>query len=232
MKPIHHVLFTGILLLICLLWFEFTPTDMWLQKLLYHESIHAWLWDRNEKISLFLFYDGIKVAIAVFGLGMIASLFALRKSPIVQQYRKGMVTVSLSLILVPAIAAGLKATTNVACPRDLTSFGGSIPYVRLFDHYPAGEKPQERQRCYPAGHASGGFALMSLFFLFHSARNRNRALIFGIATGWLMGIYKMLIGDHFLSHTIVTMLLAWLIICTIAAVVDRTARLQTGVHEP
>jgi membrane-associated PAP2 superfamily phosphatase len=228
MKPIHHVLFTGILLLICLLWFELTPTDIWLQKLLYHETTHTWLWDRNEKITLFLFYDGIKVAIAVFGLGMIASLFALRKSPVVQQYRKGMLIVSLSLILVPAIAAGLKATTNVACPRDLSSFGGNVPYVRLFEHYPAGEKPQERQRCYPAGHASGGFALMSLFFLFHTARNRKRALLFGITTGWLMGTYKMLIGDHFLSHTIVTMLLAWLIICAIAAMIDNTELLPQG----
>jgi membrane-associated PAP2 superfamily phosphatase len=61
---------------------------------------------------------------------------------------------------------------------------------------------------------------MSLFFLFHSARNRKRALLFGITTGWLMGTYKMLIGDHFLSHTIVTMLLAWLIICAIAAMID------------
>ena len=222
MKPIRHVLLTAFALLICLLWFEFTPTDMWLQKLLYHETTRAWLWDRTEKISLFVFYDGIKVVIALFALGMIASLVLFRKSPLVQQYRKGMLIVSLSLILVPAIAAGLKATTNVACPRDLTGFGGKIPYIRLFEHYPADDKPQERQRCYPAGHASGGFALMSLFFLFHSARNRRRALLFGVATGWIMGTYKMLIGDHFLSHTIVTMLLAWLIINAIAALIDNT----------
>ena len=84
MKPIQHVLLTAVLLVICLLWFELTPTDMWLQKLLYDETSHAWLWNRNEKITLFLFYDGIKVLIAVFGLGMIASLFLFRKSLVVQ----------------------------------------------------------------------------------------------------------------------------------------------------
>ncbi len=228
MKPIRHVFYASVSLIICVLWFELTPTDMWLQKLLYHESTRSWLWDRTERISQFLLYDGIKVLIVIFGLGMIAGLFVMRKSTFVRQYRKGIVIVSLSLILVPLTVAGLKATTNVACPRDLTEFGGNIPYIKLFDRYPPGEIPQQRQRCYPAGHASGGFALMSLFFLFHTARNRKRALLFGITTGWLMGTYKMLIGDHFLSHTIVSMLLAWLIICAIAAMIDNTGLLPQG----
>ena len=37
--------------------------------------------------------------------------------------------------------------------------------------------------------------------------------------GWSTGTYKILIGDHFLSHTVVTMLLAWLIILTIVGLV-------------
>ena len=53
---------------------------------------------------------------------------------------------------------------------------------------------------------------MSLFFLFKKRKYQIRALIFALAIGWSMGIYKMLIGDHFLSHTIITMLIAWLII--------------------
>jgi membrane-associated PAP2 superfamily phosphatase len=75
--------------------------------------------------------------------------------------------------------------------------------------------------CWPAGHASGGFALLSLFFLFKSRRNKIFALIFGLSVGWMMGLYKMLIGDHFLSHTIITMILAWLIILVIAKIVNK-----------
>ncbi|HBY85604.1 MAG TPA: PAP2 family protein, partial [Colwellia sp.] len=41
-------------------------------------------------------------------------------------------------------------------------------------------------------------------------------------TGWVMGGYKMAIGDHFLSHTLTTMTLSWLIICLITAIVFRT----------
>ncbi|KAB7881964.1 PAP2 family protein, partial [Poseidonibacter ostreae] len=41
------------------------------------------------------------------------------------------------------------------------------------------------------------------------------ALIFALSVGWSMGTYKMLIGDHFLSHTIITMLIAWLLVLII-----------------
>jgi len=75
-------------------------------------------------------------------------------------------------------------------------------------------------KCWPAGHASGGFALLSLFFLFKSRKNKKIAIITALSVGWAMGLYKMVIGDHFLSHTIITMMLAWLIVLIIAKFVD------------
>jgi membrane-associated PAP2 superfamily phosphatase len=56
---------------------------------------------------------------------------------------------------------------------------------------------------------------MALFFLFKTQINQKRALILALLTGWSMGTYKMLLGDHFLSHTIITMMMAWLIILII-----------------
>ena len=122
------------------------------------------------------------------------------------------------MILVPSLVRSLKATINIACARDLAEFGGSISYACVFDTYPDDVRPNEQQACFPAGHASGGFALMSLYFLFDSVRSRRRVLFCAITLGWLMGGYKMAIGDHFFSHTVVTMLLAWLIIRLIASI--------------
>ena len=39
----------------------------------------------------------------------------------------------------------------------------------------------------------------------------------GVILGWTFGVYKMLIGDHFLSHTLVSMCLAWLVSLMVAA---------------
>jgi membrane-associated PAP2 superfamily phosphatase len=113
------------------------------------------------------------------------------------------------------MVSGLKAVTNVACPAQLTLFGGSTPHVSLFSHYPEGQRPANQQRCFPAGHASGGFAVLSLLLLFKSRRHQRQIIVIGLLLGWVMGLYKMLIGDHFLSHTLTSMLIAW---CSIGVV--------------
>lgn len=231
MTPHKQIVLTTLVLLACLLWFEFTPTDLWLQQQFYDSATGHWLWDRDEPVLRFLLYDGIKKLFILFALGLLVALVFYRKSALVRNYRKGILVVLLALMIVPLVIGTLKATSNVACPRALTEFGGSVPHVSVFRHYPAGLKPASRQKCYPAGHASGGFALMSLFFLFHSRRNRIRGLWFGIASGWITGGYKMVIGDHFLSHTVVTMLLAWLLVNLIVLATQRVWTEPAAVGE-
>jgi membrane-associated PAP2 superfamily phosphatase len=140
------------------------------------------------------------------------ALLFFSRHPLIFSRRRGLWLLLLSLILVPATVGILKDTTNVACPRSLREFGGTLPYVHVFEAYPVQQRPARKQLCFPAGHASCGFALFALMYVFSSRRNRRLALAFGCTLGWLMGGYKMLIGDHFLSHTIVSMLLAWLLV--------------------
>jgi membrane-associated PAP2 superfamily phosphatase len=115
---------------------------------------------------------------------------------------------------VPATIGLLKANSQLHCPWAIQRYGGDHEYRRIFSPL----TPEQREdcgRCFPAGHASGGFALMSLYFVW---RRRWLGLGLGLATGWAMGGYQMFKGAHFLSHTVVTMLLAWLAIEGIAAV--------------
>ena len=135
-----------------------------------------------------------------------------------------LILVFLSLLIEPASVTGLKATTNVACPSALMEFGGEIPYVGLLQHYSSAGRPAQRQNCFPAAHASGGFALLALFFLFKSPRNRRRAIYVALGAGWLMGAYKMAIGDHFVSHMLVSMLWAWFVINIIVVADNRLTR--------
>lgn len=109
--------------------------------------------------------------------------------------------------------------TNTPCPCNIEHFNGPYPNIKVFEAYPKEFVQQSKAKCWPAGHASGGFALMALFFLFKTHSNQKKALILGLSMGWAMGIYKMLIGDHFLSHTIITMLIAWIIILMITKLI-------------
>jgi membrane-associated PAP2 superfamily phosphatase len=56
---------------------------------------------------------------------------------------------------------------------------------------------------------------MALYFVI-PGQGRWAGLALGLAAGWIVGIYQMLKGVHYLSHTIVTMFLAWMIILIVS----------------
>lgn len=145
-----------------------------------------------------------------------ASLISWRKN-IWNDYRKGFIIVALTLIILPlSIAVGGKNLSNVQCPAELDLFNGSIPYVKHFEAYPPNPNSPDgkwpKGRCWPAGHASGGFALLSLVCLFRKKSHKISAFIFAMSMGWIMGVYQMLRGAHFLSHHLTTMFLALILV--------------------
>lgn len=214
----NQIIITSLAIVLTIALFNWIDIDLWLQDFFYNAELKQWLLGHDQALAKLILYDGIKrvYVIAVLALALIVWLN--RKHVLVKSYQPGLNIVLLSCLAVPLIVGGLKAVTNVPCPRDITHYNGSQPYVSVLQSYPDSFIQSEKQRCFPAAHASGGFALMSLFFLFKRKRNKIIAVSSALGLGWITGIYKMLIGDHFLSHTIVSMLLAWLIILVIAKV--------------
>ncbi|WP_373069635.1 phosphatase PAP2 family protein [Sulfurimonas sp.] len=200
--------------------FEVTDLDYIIQDLFYDFSTKKWILDRNEYILELIFYSGIKKVLVLFAAGILISLTFFYKTSFVKKYKKGLLVVMLSAIFIPLTVGVLKKITNTPCPKNIERYNGNYPNVKVFDAYPKIFKQECKIRCWPAGHASGGFALLSLYFLFKNLKNKKYALLFGLLVGWSMGIYKMLIGDHFMSHTLVTMFLAWIIILSIDKVVN------------
>ena len=220
-------LLTLISLLALFFLFEFTRIDLIVEDSFYNSALHTWLLPRQKDAwTALVFYSGIKLSIILFGLGMLALyIFSFKDSAKgLRSYRKGLLTLVFSLILVPTIIGVLKTVSDVPCPCETLHYGGEYPYFQVLDTKPIGILKQFR--CFPAGHASGGFALMSLFFLFEGRKNRQAGLALGLALGWSMGLYKMFIGDHYLSHTLISMLLAWLIILLIHSALREGALLR------
>jgi len=215
MKLDKQIIITTILLIVTIILFGLTPIDGFVEDKFYDPLTQSWILDRDLQPYKFIFYDGIKKLLILFALLFLASLLFLRNNPRVKAYKKGIIVVVLSAIFVPLIVGGLKKATNMPCPKNEIAYGGDYPSTKVWESYSTQYKKCNRICCFPAGHASGGFALLSLFFLFKSRRNKTLALMGALTIGWSMGLYKMLIGDHFLSHTVITMLLAWLIVLLI-----------------
>ena len=77
-------------------------------------------------------------------------------------------------------------------------------------------------RCFPAGHASAGFAFVSGYFAFRDTRASLARgwLAASFAAGLLLGLAQQARGAHFMSHTLWS---AWVCWCT-AWSVDLLAR--------
>ena len=131
--------------------------------------------------------------------------------------------IALSAILVPATSSLLKHASSSHCPWDLQRYGGSAPYIRLFELMPS---EVGAGHCMPAGHASGAFWMISLSVLFMPQRLRCAAfllaflLAFGIGVGWV----QQLRGAHFLSHTLWSAWIALAIFFLITTALDRWPR--------
>lgn len=195
--------------------FEYTGIDLWVQDHFYDFAQREWIVDGNAALPRLLFYNAPKVLIIIIGLGVLAlALFPQRwraRLPFAAVPRKYLWAVFLTLGTVPALIGQLKAVTNIFCPSEIRRYGGDVPYVRVVESYPANDRPERCGRCFPAGHASGGFALVGLMALALTRRGQRRALALAMAVGWTMGLYQMMKGAHYLSHTVITMLLAWIL---------------------
>jgi membrane-associated PAP2 superfamily phosphatase len=225
-----NIFITFTILVCSILFFGLSNFDESVQNLFYNFKEHHWILSYELQPYKFIFYDGIKKFLIIISVLILFSLAFYKVSSRINSYKKGIIVIVLSAIFVPAIVGGLKSNTNMPCPRDEIQYGGLYPKTKVWEPFPQEVLALNHQlKCWPAGHASGGFALMSFFFLFTRKRNRYTALGVALVVGWAMGTYKMIIGDHFFSHTFITMVLSWLIILIIARIVkvETTTEQQT-----
>lgn len=203
--------------------FEMTSLDLLVQDHLFNFETGRWLVDRKAPMARFLFYTGVKGAIIAFGVSILLryglSFRKKGKGGAREKWaRQRCLMVILALIIVPSTIAELKAVTNIYCPSQIERYGGDKPYVKLFEAYPERCGDCDSGRCFPAGHASGGFSFLVLYHVFREKKRKMAGLGVGLALGWVMGGYQMMKGAHFLSHTVVTMVVAWILILCIVEV--------------
>ncbi|MFC4654026.1 phosphatase PAP2 family protein [Rheinheimera marina] len=116
----------------------------------------------------------------------------------------------VSLLLSFSVVALLKRLLPAECPWDLQQFGGDLPFIGVFAQRPADMHPTQ---CFPAGHASVGYAWVALYFYFLpvNAKKARIGLTTGLLLGLLLGVTQQLRGAHFFSHDLTTLWLCWVV---------------------
>ncbi len=193
--------------------FELTDLDLSLQDHFYNFETRRWVVDEKAPLGRLIFYNGPKALVWLFALTTLTlAAGPARWREKLRVDRRGLWLGVLVIATVPALAGLGKKYTNIFCPSEIRRYGGDVAYAKLCEPYPDDDRPARRGGCFPAGHASGGFALMGLLAVRGTRRWRNGVLALGLWLGWWMGGYQMLKGAHYLSHTLTTMLVAWLVV--------------------
>lgn len=113
-------------------------------------------------------------------------------------------------VLAAVLAINLiKYSSRSSCPWSLQEFGGTATYV---SHWLWGQGDGGPGRCFPAGHASAGFAFMTGWFVWRRASPAMASAWLGVAmaAGLVLGLSQQLRGAHFMSHTLWTAWICWL----------------------
>ncbi len=120
------------------------------------------------------------------------------------------VQMATSPIMAFALVSVVKSFSQTSCPWELQEFGGVAKHVSHWSGWFTSDGGGGR--CFPAGHASSGFAFVGGFFALRpmSKKIAIRWLTCALAVGLLLGVCQQLRGAHFLSHTLWSGWLCWM----------------------
>jgi membrane-associated PAP2 superfamily phosphatase len=195
------------LFLILAVIFEYSGLDFWWESLFYDFQNHLWPYKHY-----WLFDDCIHAGGQWFdkamGLVWLITFILTYFRKKLRQSRKILLYFLFATALGPILVSAGKRFSHIYTPWDLQIFQGDQPYIKLFDPVPAGAPVGHG---FPAGHSSGGYAFLSLYFVLFYFRSSYRffGLLFGICIGLVFGLGQQIRGAHFPSHDLVTLAICW-----------------------
>ena len=165
----------------------FALESHWLWRGVLHDDIRFLPW---------LIELGLLVAM-VRPFGVLKQLQALRR-----------VQLALTTLIALLLVSNIKHHSLSSCPWDLQEFGGVATYV---SHWAWGLRDGGSGGCFPAGHASAGFAFLGGFFAFRHGlpETARRWLVGALLAGLGLGLAQQMRGAHYMSHTLWTAWFCW-----------------------
>jgi membrane-associated PAP2 superfamily phosphatase len=174
-------------------------------------------------------HSGGRWAIRALVFALLATWIATARMPRLAQWRRPTAYACIAMTLSIALIGLLKQLTNIDCPWDLSEFGGHAPYVALFA---ARAASLAHAHCFPAAHASSGYALFAFYFALRERHAQLARWSIGAAllTGLCFGIAQQARGAHFLSHDVWSAFLTWMTALALYVFAFR-ARLWPHLHD-
>lgn len=163
---------------------------------------------RNLPILSVWGHDRLKQVLVAVWLVAIVLAIAGRWSPALRPWRQPLVLFLVMVAGAQLLVSFIKLTSPHSCPWYLAEFGGEGQWSPLFGTVTGNPGPG---KCWPGGHASGGFSLIAGYFAlrpWHRVGARW-ALAIGLGLGFVMSAVQVARGAHFVSHNLWSLWLVW-----------------------
>lgn len=183
--------------------------DFWVADKFYALQGNAWALKSNRLVEYLLHIGGRTVSAIAWGLVVVAYLKC-RIAARFSKWRRPLAYLALATLLALVAVVAVKRMSGMDCPWDLTRYGGDRVFVSLFERRP---EKMPGAACFPAAHASAGYAWVTLYFFFLITRPRLRwiGISSALATGAVLGFVQQLRGAHFVSHDVWALIICWLV---------------------
>ena len=186
---------------------QYTGIDEWLIGPFFEPATLSRPYESNWWVAGLIHKGGRDLITIILSALMVALIASWPYKPLVKH------RVGLAYLLIGALGgilsvALIKNLTHIYIPSDLMRYGGAMPHIRIFDPVPPG---LPIGHAFPAGHASGAYALISFYFLFtvRGSRWRYPALASCLTLGFTFGLAQQIRGKHFFSHDLFALAICW-----------------------
>lgn len=183
--------------------------DFWVADKFYALQGNAWALKSNPIVESMIHLGGRTASAIAWLLVVVAYLKSRIDARFARWHRPLAYLASATLLAVAAVVA-VKQMSGMDCPWNLTRYGGDRAFVSLFEHR---LEIMPGASCFPAAHASTGYAWVTVYFFFLTTRPRLRwiGLSSALAVGAVLGFVQQLRGAHFISHDIWALMICWLV---------------------
>ncbi|MCI5218250.1 MAG: phosphatase PAP2 family protein [Candidatus Electrothrix sp. LOE2] len=216
---LHHsaenlsvMLFLPLLLPVTAVVLEYSGLDLRWVSHFYDAQNQVWPYRGHWLFDTIIHTGGQRLDWSVAVIWLLLFLFVNLKKQF-RTYRKILLFFLVATAAGPILVGIGKNYTHISTPWDLHLFNGIQPYIRMLDSVPA---DAARGHAFPAGHASGGYCFLSLYFVLLRYRSRYRGcgLLVGLFIGLIFGVGQQIRGAHFPSHDLITVFICWYAVLT------------------
>lgn len=219
----HLTVVTAALALLLLAW-DFSGLDLALARGFGGANGFPW---RDNAFLTIVMHDGAKRLAWVLALALCVAVWwpvsGLLHLPLHRRLQLAVTT-----LLAVLVVGALKSFSTASCPWSLADFGGVAHYTPHWEHVfaPDGGSGQ----CFPAGHASSGFAFVGGYFAFRETAPvmARRWLAAALLAGGVLGLAQQIRGAHFTSHTLWTAFICWCVAWAMDGLFTRLALRPLG----